>query len=74
MEAISLSVHTAHDIGRHRTMSYDVAVIEHIDLNGAVRIPHDVVRHRNDIDSETELGSIFVSVVTRCRASATPAR
>jgi len=54
-----------YDIGRWRTMSYDVVRCRcnwtHW-FNGGVHIPHDVVRHRNDTDAEIELGSISASV------------
>jgi len=51
-------VHTAHNIVRRRTMSYDV-VRCHWNwtdwFNGGVHIPHDVARYRNDTDAQIEV-------------------
>ena len=52
------SVHTAHDIVRHWTMSTGVA-----DFNGTVRILHNVA---TTLDAVIVLGSIPASIVARC--------
>jgi len=58
--AVLSGVHTAHDIVRHRTTSYNGVRCRWNWtqwFNGVVHIPHDVVRCRNDIDAEIEVGS-----------------
>jgi len=55
------------------------ALIEHIDFNGGVHILHDVVRCRNGIAEEIELGPISAAICRTVvrhphRTRAVPAR